>query len=157
MNEYPWQVGLVSRGSSKPWCGGSIISNRHILTAAHCTEGESTYSMRVLLGEHDTSDSRADIRTISAITDHPRYDEEKLWAYDFSILTLRLPIIFSRTMAPVCLPSYDWKLFTGEKATVTGWGTTSSGGYASSKLMEVVVTVKSNTQCNNAYGGGIRE
>ena len=37
-NEFPWQVALVKAGFHNPFCGGSIISDRHILTAAHCTE-----------------------------------------------------------------------------------------------------------------------
>ena len=159
VNEYPWQVGLVSASGRVPWCGGSIISSRHVLTAAHCTAGGSTSSIRVLLGEHDTTDSTADIRTISAITDHPSYNASNSWAYDFSILTLSTPITFNRVMAPVCLPAVS-SLYTGEVATVTGWGTTSFGGSLSGKLQEVDVTVTSNAQCNTAYsafGLGIEE
>merc|ERR1719195_729960 len=74
VNEYPWQVGLVSRTGIRPWCGGSLLSARHVLTAAHCTVGQSAASIRVLVGEHDTTDSVADIRAISAITDHPSYN-----------------------------------------------------------------------------------
>ena len=129
VNEYPWQVGLVSASGKVPWCGGSIISNRHILTAAHCTavmDSDPT-RIRVLLGEHDTTDSVADIRTISSITDHPSYNSGNKNAYDFSILTLRSPITFNHVMAPVCLPASVSSLYTGQLATVTGWGTTVSG------------------------------
>ena len=149
-------MGLVSAGSRTPWCGGSLISDRHVLTAAHCTYGGSTSSIRVLLGEHDTTDSVADIRTISAITDHPSYNASNSWAYDFSILTLSSPLTFSRVMAPVCLPADVSSLYTRRRATVTGWGRISSGGSLSGKLKEVDVIVQSNEQCNKAYGG-IRE
>ena len=37
-HEYPWQVALVKAGGHSPICGGSIISDRHVITAAHCTE-----------------------------------------------------------------------------------------------------------------------
>ena len=155
VNEYPWQVGLVSASGKVPWCGGSIISNRHILTAAHCTavmDSDPT-RIRVLLGEHDTTDSVADIRTISNITDHPSYTGSNSLDYDFSILTLSDPVTFSKQMAPVCLPASTSSLYTGEVATVTGWGTTSSGGSLSPRLLEVDVTVTSNAQCSNSYSG----
>ena len=147
------QVGLVSSTGSRPWCGGSLLSTRHVLTAAHCTAGASPSDIRVLVGEHDTTDSVADIRPISAITDHPNYDASNNYANDVSILTLASPISFSSVVAPVCLPSSVSPQYTGQLATVTGWGTTSSGGYLPARLMEVDVTVVSNTQCNNAYGG----
>ena len=65
------------------------------------------------MGEHDTTDSEADIRTISAITDHPDYDSSNNFAYDFSILTLAEPLTFSSVVAPVCLPSLVSSLYTG--------------------------------------------
>ena len=148
-----WQVGLVSSTGSRPWCGGSLLSTRHVLTAAHCTAGASPSDIRVIVGEHDTTDSVADIRSISAITDHPNYDASNNFANDFSILTLASPITLSNVAAPVCLPSSSSSQFTGQLATVTGWGTTSSGGSQPPRLREVDVTVVSNQQCNNDYGG----
>ena len=143
----------MSSTGSRPWCGGSLLSTRHVLTAAHCTAGASPSDIRVLVGEHDTTDSVADIRPISAITDHPNYDASNNYAYDVSILTLASPISFSSVVAPVCLPSSVSPQYTGQLATVTGWGTTSSGGSQPPRLREVDVTVVSNQQCNNDYGG----
>jgi len=152
VNEYPWQVGLVSSSGKTPWCGGSILDSTHILTAAHCTAGSSTSSIRVLLGEHNTLDNDYTIVNIAAINDHPDYNSITL-ANDFSILTLASPITFTTTMRPVCLPAVNSEQYVGATATVTGWGTLSSGGSLSSTLQEVDVNVLSNSQCSNSYSG----
>merc|ERR1712168_352030 len=149
VNEYPWQVGLVGSGGSRPFCGGSVIGDRWVLTAAHCT-GSS--SIQVLLGEHDTSSSNDNVvrKNVVRVIDHPSYDRSTL-DYDFSLLQLDSAIDFASNehIRPVCLPSDDSNTYAGQQATVTGWGTTSSGGSTSSTLREVVVQVLSNTERTN--------
>merc|ERR1711962_290683 len=148
-NEYPWQVGLVSRGGTTPWCGGSLISERHVLTAAHCTEDLSARRIQVLLGEHRINDGEFTRVNVANINDDPDYDFPD---GDFSILTLSQPVTFSSSVRPVCLPSDTTKTYEGEVATVTGWGTLSSGGSQPDVLMEVDVTVTTNDFCNGVYG-----
>merc|ERR1712214_277154 len=110
---------------------------------------------QVLIGEHDTSDSVEDRREVSKIRSHPRYVQEKA-DYDVSILFLSSSLTFSSTIAPVCLPASIQSLYTGQVATVTGWGLTSSGGSQASTLQEAEVEVISNQACNNHYPGKIR-
>ena len=153
-HEYPWQVGLVSASGSHPWCGGTLISPQHVLTAAHCTAGASPSNIAVLLGEHRIDDSDYTRLSLSAITDHPDYSGSTL-DNDFSILTLSQPVAFTQKVSPACLPGDASQDFAGQVATVSGWGTLQSGGNQPMALNEVDVTVKSNEECNSAYGGGI--
>ena len=68
------QVGLVYPGSSVPFCGGSILSSRTILTAAHCTEGNSASDFEVLVGEHDlTVDDGQERFFVCSKVEHPEY------------------------------------------------------------------------------------
>ena len=110
--------------------------------------------MKVLVGEHDTSDSVADKRDVSKIRTHPRYKDETA-DYDFAILFLSVPLTFSSSIRPVCLPASTQSLYTGQVATVTGWGLTSSGGSPASTLQEAEVTIISNEECNDHYPGKI--
>ena len=84
MHKYPWMVALVDPGQNTVWCGGSLVSSQHVVTAAHCTEGRTAASIEVLVGEHDTSDSTAARHNVSAITNHPSYNYSSL---DFDFCT----------------------------------------------------------------------
>ena len=155
-NEYPWQayLNISFENGESTFCGGSLISNQHILTAAHCTKRISETGIRAFLGEHNIKDIKEHAVTISRITDHPDYNpvtEDN----DLSILTLTSPVSFSPSMLPICLPGYVNKSYEGEVATVIGWGNTISGDDKSitSVLQEVNVTVWSNYQCRKAYHG----
>ena len=106
------------------------------------------------MGEHDTSDSVVDRRVVSKIRNHPRYDHNNA-NYDFSILFLSSPLTFSSSIAPICLPASTQSLYTGQVATVTGWGDTSSDGSPASTLQEVQMTVMSNEDCDAYYPGKI--
>ena len=150
------QVALVNPGSMIPWCGGSLLSNQYVITAAHCTDGHTASSIEILLGEHDTSDSIVDRHTIHTITEHENYNRASA-DYDFAILKLSAPITFSSVAAPICLPSSELSLYVDQIATAIGWGHTSSEGTSSSILQEVDVTVISNQQCANSYGSQIKK
>ena len=111
--------------------------------------------LQVLVGEHNTADTDVDRRDVMKIRNHPRYKHENA-DYDFSILFLNCPLTFSSTIGAVCLPASTQSLYTGQVATVTGWGLTSSGGSPASTLQEVDVRVLSNEECSDYYPGKIK-
>ncbi|KAF0288013.1 Trypsin-7 [Amphibalanus amphitrite] len=157
VNEYPWQAGLVSTGGSRTWCGGTVINNRYVLTAAHCTAGQSASGIQVLLREHRIGTSDGEMRfSVAQIIDHPSYTSASGSGYDFSLLKLSTTIDFSslsNRVAPACLPTGGE--FSNVNAIVSGWGTTSSGGSQATVLREVTVQTMTNDQCRRAYGSTI--
>lgn len=151
VNEYPWQVGMVRRGTTFVFCGGSLLSDRWVLSAAHCTYRETAYSLQLLLGEHDystTAETRMVRRNIQQIINHPSYDHYTT-NYDFSLLKMtgKAPFSSAPHIRPVCLPPDDSADYNDFTATVTGWGTLYNGGSTSSKLRKVQVVVMTNQEC----------
>jgi len=147
-NEYPWQVGLISsQSSSTPFCGGTLISDREVLTARHCTDGANP--AYVLLGEHDLrkNDGEQKFRVCSVVN-HPNYNAGTV-DYDFAILRLCDKVTFSDDISPACLPNSGTN-YDSRSAVVSGWGTLSSGGSTPTVLHEVTVNTMSNAQCTGS-------
>merc|ERR1712013_235083 len=157
VNEWPWQAGMVWSGSSSVFCGATVISDEWILTASHCVDGTNPAEIQVLLGEHDYWDSGESSMTrmdISEIIMHGDYDSNTV-DQDFALLKMARKLDWSanENIRPACLPSAGAGDYDQWMSTVTGWGTTSSGGSTSNVLLEVDVKVISNSECNGAYGG----
>ncbi|ROT77360.1 putative trypsin-1 [Penaeus vannamei] len=157
VNEWPWQAALMY--GSQQFCGGSLINDRYVLTAAHCTESMRASDLTIRLAEHrlsTSSETSVVSRSVSQIIEHPDYQPGNE-INDIALIKLSSPVQVSDTVLPVCMPPPN-PTYAGKTATVTGWGTTSSGGSSSDTLREVDVTVVSNTACqSNSYGSAIKD
>ncbi|XP_053206022.1 CLIP domain-containing serine protease B15-like [Panonychus citri] len=153
-HKYPWLAHIrsyTSRNSrSFSQCGGSLIDEQHIATAAHCVvdgDGYTKYpsNVDVFLGKVKAFSEYSEARSVSEIWVDPNYNRKDL-SNDFAILTLSEPVKFSQQISPVCLPKNESGL---SKLTVSGWGTTSAHSDSSDTLLEVDVSYLTHEQCND--------
>ncbi|CAL4255854.1 unnamed protein product, partial [Meganyctiphanes norvegica] len=156
--KYPWQVALVYANNTLQ-CGGSIINNLWILTAAHCLidkddNNNPVRPLYVWVGKHDRpilgTDTSPDTKRydIKTYTPHDRYNSVDD-NYDFALLELTETIPFNNVIRPVCLPKDGSNDYAGEDGTVTGWGLTSNDGSLSDVLKEAQVPILANNKCGN--------
>ncbi|XP_068218099.1 serine protease filzig-like [Palaemon carinicauda] len=125
VNEYPWQVALVY--DKKFFCGGSLISDRHILTAAHCVFGSFSKGLDKLfvsLGDHDLStrnETEHIVAKVKHIFWHLHYNPHTT-ENDIALMELEEPVTYSYSVSAVKLPADLDDMFEDANATVTGWG-----------------------------------
>lgn len=152
---WPWQVSLQSSG--RHFCGGSLINNEWILTAAHCFPNTQS-QLTVRLGYQSLQSINANgvSRSVSQIIKHPQYNSDTN-NNDIALLRLSSTVQFTDYIRPVCLAEVG-SGFPAETTTwVTGWGNIRDGVSLPSPgtLQEVSVPIVSNSDCNNAYNGKI--
>ncbi|EEB15299.1 tripsin, putative [Pediculus humanus corporis] len=148
--QWPWMVSLIK--NREHFCGGVLITSKHILTAAHCFRGINPKSVIARLGEHDLTkigETRTQDFRISDSKSHPDFDMNS-YENDIAILKTDRPITFNSYAWPVCLPQPGAD-FVDEEAIVIGWGAIEYGGPTSNVLMEVSVPVWNNTKCDNEF------
>ncbi|OWF43869.1 chymotrypsin-like elastase family member 2A [Mizuhopecten yessoensis] len=185
--QWPWLVSLHGKFVTEripilgipiafrhKFCGGSILNDRWLLTAAHCfdgPQGQIADRWEARLAATSLRDNIIDtLRNILAhivdrdewrtweidadrIVIHPRYNASDYWANDIALVRIEEPVPsgrqFSRIMS-INLPTYANYSFpaVGMACTMKGWGCTSGGGLVSNRANSIVLPVYDNAHCS---------
>ncbi|CAH1396046.1 unnamed protein product [Nezara viridula] len=155
--EFPWIVSITRRGGH--FCGGTVLNNRWVLTAAHCLCSGGlvlgTGDLRILVGGHDLRLPPAKYVGVRNVLLHPSYSCSK-YLNDIALLELDEELSWSDAVRPACLPTNYQGSFSDSVAVVAGWGWTSeqtsaSAGGRTNILQKVELTVLGNDRCRAWY------
>jgi secreted trypsin-like serine protease len=169
--KYPFVAALLNtNGGTTPYeqqfCGGSLIDQDSVLTAAHCVRGQSPQPLRVTIGRTVLNSTQGQLRSVSSIAIHPSYNPltSSGQAYDAAVLQLNtgvggVPLMMLATA------SHDSLETPGRKAHVAGWGNTtaqpvtgpSPGSNFPNRMHEARVPLVSDAQAKMVYGASYFE
>ncbi|XP_050545981.1 venom protease-like isoform X7 [Daktulosphaira vitifoliae] len=161
LGDWPWMVALGIKEVEKKnriqkWpCAGTLISDRHVLSAAHCFSRKHQLQLNTARFGNinldpnisDGVSSTIDIG-IKNITVHELYDPKNT-THDIALLELELPVHFNEFIQPICLPG-SVNFSDDTMLTVAGWGTTAEDP-ENTNLMQVSVPIVKNKICKRLY------
>ncbi|KAF4092946.1 hypothetical protein AMELA_G00025970 [Ameiurus melas] len=149
---WPWQVSIQTSGSH--FCGGSLINQNWVLSAAHCFPSGNEVSITILLGMQSLGETNANMqkREVNSIIIHENYNDISN-DNDIALVQLASSVTFDDYVMPVCLAASNSSFPGGTNVWVTGWGRIASDVDLPSPqtLQEVQVPIVSNSKCKNAY------
>ncbi|XP_057182072.1 mast cell protease 1A-like [Triplophysa rosa] len=146
----PYMVSVQQYRSHK--CGGFLISDQFVMTAAHCRN--TTETLTVVAGAHDLRNkNEKSVRIgVSSYEKHPSYKPVPELQGDIMILKLEKKVQLNSNIKTILIPTTPEEIKKGTDCSVAGWGRLETNGAPSPKLMEADVRIMSEAVCASRWG-----
>ncbi|KAF7286838.1 hypothetical protein GWI33_003895 [Rhynchophorus ferrugineus] len=153
-NQFPYQISLrlVQGGYLYHICGGSIISQRWVLSAAHCTSGRAASVFRVtagILSQTDNAIANQQTVAVSQIINHASYPGGSVVAAnDICLIRLASLLNYGSNVQPIALALANTN--PSGTATLSGWGSIGPPTNAAATILQYVnIPILAQAQCAN--------
>lgn len=148
--EIPYQVSLQNKFSSFHFCGGSILNENYVITAAHCVHGKFSEDIKVVAGTINLANPKYE-NDVNEIIVHEKYNVSDSWKNDIALLKVKTSFTLSNTISSVPLPSLNDIIKPNDLATVSGWGRLRQGGPTTIYLQRVNILIANQEYCELTY------
>uniref|UniRef100_A0A2S2NG88 Trypsin-1 n=1 Tax=Schizaphis graminum TaxID=13262 RepID=A0A2S2NG88_SCHGA len=151
--EFPWQISLqlVTGETARHVCGGSVINENWVLTAAHCVYGLSEKVLSVVAGKNDLYTVENGDQRVNVADIHLNRFDKKRFSRDIALLRVFPALVFDGFhVSPICIPRPETQ-FDNSLALVTGWGRVSENGEFAHVLQKVRLPLIAVDDCLNLY------
>ncbi|KAK2495576.1 hypothetical protein MC885_001107 [Smutsia gigantea] len=152
-NSWPSQISLqyLSGGSWHHTCGGTLIRQNWVMTAAHCVDSQMTF--RVVVGDHNLSqnDGTEQYVNVQRIVVHPNWRSSNVAAgYDIALLRLAQSVTLNSYVQLGVLPREGTILANNSPCYITGWGRTRTNGQLAQTLQQAYLPSVDYAICSSS-------
>ncbi|XP_049760110.1 brain-specific serine protease 4 [Elephas maximus indicus] len=156
--EWPWVVSIQKNRTHH--CAGSLLTNRWVVTAAHCFKGHlnklSQFSVLLGIWQLGNPGLRSQKVGIAWVQPHPVYSWKEGARADIALVLLEHPIQFSERILPICLPDSSVHFPPNSDCWIAGWGSIYDGVPLPhpQALQKLKVPIISSEVCSHLYWQG---